>query len=112
MIVLYLVSHVSRLDIPVSLRLIVHFNMSISKIKHSQSENDSLVCCIRLVHVLRLGNPFSLQLIVDFNMSNSEIKYSQSENDSLVCCIRLVHVSRLDNPVYNSLDISICQCLR
>ena len=57
--------------------------MSISKIKHSQSENDSLVCCIRLVHVSRLKNPFSLQLIVDFNVSNAKIKHPQSENDKI-----------------------------
>ena len=43
--VLYVVSdwfHVRRLDNPVSLGLIVDFNMSNSKIKHPQSENDKI----------------------------------------------------------------------
>ena len=45
MIVMYVVSdksHVLRLDNPVSLQLIVDFNMSNSKIKHPQSENDKI----------------------------------------------------------------------
>ena len=45
MIVLYVVSdwsHVSRLDNSVSLQLIVDFNMSNSKTKHPQSENDKI----------------------------------------------------------------------
>ena len=45
MIVLCVVSdwsHVLSLDNPVSLRLIVDFDMSNSKIKHPQSENDKI----------------------------------------------------------------------
>ena len=45
LIVLYVISdwyHVLRLDNPVSLRLIVDFNMSNSEIKYPQSENDNI----------------------------------------------------------------------